>query len=812
MLIKVFKRGRGGGRGPVNYVTADAVQATDPGGKPIPGQMVDRDPPPVVMGGDPELTRAIIDSSQNTWKYTSGVIAFAAEDAPTEAEQRSVMADFEKLAFAGLEPDEYNVLWVRHEHCGNVELHFVIPRLHLPTGKAYNPCPPGHQAAHDAFRNAWNFAQGWADPDDPARAQVAKRDDHQMLIEASALRSGLQAAADPKKLIGQYLEQRINSGLIQDRAGIVSALEDAGLSINRQGKDYISVKPSRDKKAIRLKGAIYEQHWTVERAVEIANSAREAGDRKPDERRAEAARGELERIIESRACYNQERYRARDAIIDRNLEATGAADRTPERGAGAVSHSSGETVEFVDDGFAVGDRPDRLPVSVSRDLGLAPVPGAASRVADGQGRRREPVPRDERRVGDVQHATGAGALSAAWDRLTAWAGGVYDRIRTALIERFREAIDAARAAAEAAAEADRELVAAGASLERASAAAQRAASAGDRGIERGIQHMRQHRTDELERFKTEINLAEYMADQGYQLDRRESSRSSAVMRHANGDKLIVATDQDGHGIYFSVRDDLDNGSIIDFVQRRKGLNLGQVRKELRPWLGLSSMPISERQQITKPKPSTADRQRVLAVWMQMQPQPAGGHPYLLARGLAPETLEDPRFASMVRIDQRGNAVFPHYDGRGLSGYELKNEGFTGFSAGGEKRVWHSANLGHAPRVVVVESAIDALSHAQATGDREAAYLSIGGQPSPEAWALVSKALRKAQEERGMAVVVATDADAAGDRLAQQIEALAPGAERQRPEAKDWNDQLREQQRIAAIEEAQQQRRGPELEL
>jgi len=34
---------------------------------------------------------------------------------------------------------------------------------------------------------------------------------------------------------------------------------------------------------------------------------------------------------------------------------------------------------------------------------------------------------------------------------------------------------------------------------------------------------------------------------------------------------------------FSVRDDRDKGSIIDWVQHRYGLNLGALRKELRPW-------------------------------------------------------------------------------------------------------------------------------------------------------------------------------------------------------------------------------------
>lgn len=313
------------------------------------------------------------------------------------------------------------------------------------------------------------------------------------------------------------------------------------------------------------------------------------------------------------------------------------------------------------------------------------------------------------------------------------------------------------------------------------------------------------RADELERFKSQINLAEYAEAQGYEIDRKESSRASTVMR-SGSDKIIVATDQDGHGIYFSVRDDRDSGSIIDFVQKRQGLNLGQVRKELRPWVGdqaqqrrrqVERKPEAERPR--KPEPSTADRQQVLAVWMRMQPG-NGRHPYLeRERKLKAETLADPRFVGMVRTDARGNAAFPHYDRAGLAGFELKNEGFTGFSKNGQKAVWHSANLTNAPRVVLVESAIDAMSHAQLSGDREAAYLSTGGSMSDHQRELVRSALAKATE-RGAEIVIATDADEPGRKLAAEVQALAPrGAKlyRQEPDqGKDWNDQLRDQVRQA----------------
>ena len=304
--------------------------------------------------------------------------------------------------------------------------------------------------------------------------------------------------------------------------------------------------------------------------------------------------------------------------------------------------------------------------------------------------------------------------------------------------------------------------------------------------------MRENRIDELHDFKTQINLAEYAASQGYQIDRRESSRNSAVMRReSDNDKIIVATDTDGHGVYFSVRDDQDNGSIVDFVQRRQGLNLGQVRKELRPWVenSFSYRLLREAEKIRKPEPSSKDRRAVIGAFAQMQFQPESGHPYLLSRGISADTLADSRFAGMIRQDQRGNAVFPHYDREGLSGYELKNEEFTGFSRGGEKRVWHSVNIGEASRVVVVESAIDALSHAELTGDRQAAYISIGGQPSPEQWHVLGAALANKQKQ-GAVLVIGTDADAAGDTLAEQVAEMAPGAERQRPTSKDWSDQLK----------------------
>jgi hypothetical protein len=134
MLIKVFRNGQGRGARPVGYLVAREVVAysdnrdalRDPAGRVV---MFARDPLPEVLRGDPALTEALIDATSHQWSYRSGVLSFAREDTPTERQQVEVMDAFERLAFAGLEPDQWDMLWVRHTHEGRVELHFVTPRM-----------------------------------------------------------------------------------------------------------------------------------------------------------------------------------------------------------------------------------------------------------------------------------------------------------------------------------------------------------------------------------------------------------------------------------------------------------------------------------------------------------------------------------------------------------------------------------------------------------------------------------------------------------------------------------------------------------
>ncbi len=301
---------------------------------------------------------------------------------------------------------------------------------------------------------------------------------------------------------------------------------------------------------------------------------------------------------------------------------------------------------------------------------------------------------------------------------------------------------------------------------------------------------------ELDSFKTKIDLRAYAAGQGYQLDRKESWRGSAVMRHQDGDKIIIKRDSaDGHFVYFSVhRDDDKGGSIVDFIQHRQRMSLGAVRKELRPWIGMPPVPVPSFPVLHE---SSRDRMRVEREYAKMSD--ALRHPYLgKERALPASVLGLERFAGRIRIDAHANAIFPHTDADGICGYEIKNVGFTGFSSGGAKGLWLSHEFPDDKRLIFCESAIDALSHAALFPDDHARYASIGGKPNPVQPELIRAAI--ARMPVGSEIVAAMDADEEGAKLAGVVHKAYQLTGRldlryavHEPFGfKDWNDQLRKE--------------------
>lgn len=296
MIVGFSKHGTGAGAGPVGYVMS----------KTLTGRNLS---PPVAVRGDPAQTAELIDSLDFKWKYTSGVLSFAPGEEITPEIESAIMDRFEDLAFAGLDADQYNILWVRHSHAGHHELHFVTPRVELETAKSLNIKPPGKktQQQYDDFRSEVNARYELADPDDPERARMSRSPDYELKIAKQALRTGHKPTADVRRLITDVLLQRMNSGLVNNRNDVVQNIQELGFTVARQGEHYLTAVDPDSGKRLRLKGKLYEQRFDS-RTLGEETTGRARDFSRPNAERAQDYAQKVSGHIKKRAEYHRTRY------------------------------------------------------------------------------------------------------------------------------------------------------------------------------------------------------------------------------------------------------------------------------------------------------------------------------------------------------------------------------------------------------------------------------------------------------------------------------------------------------------------------
>jgi len=810
----------GSGSGPVEYITRlDS---------PNTGQL--REPAPEVIRGNPELTTQLIDGLDFQYKYNSGVLSFAVEDAPTEKDQQAIIDSFESYAFAGIKQDSYNTLWVRHTHTlsDRVELHFVTPKVELDTGKSLNIAPPGWHGYFKPWQTYWNIKEDWARPEDPARKRIYEPG-YQALIDAENKRAGLVTAPDPKQQLTDYITQRIEARLITNRDHIINSFTELGLEIPRQGKNYITVVDPETNNRYRLQGGIYEASWRLGGQSQEEDRSREqtpgadsrtpttgtrATTEDPKKKDLEGLQDRIRELAQSRADYHISRYGGESPNLQKILEPTMDLDIRGSRESlsGYLRRELGTDRILVD---ANHPEPNPTRPDLTRD----------------QTTTRNPEPSQERNQGnqnlrnqqrDIHYPTFVQTTDPRLDvpGTTLPKTGVADertreptetvlstasqRVQRTNLESVQQVLrgyEAVRRAEQAATESGRGLEQTSGGVTAANQQLDKLHRQIHRNIERGRRALDRKRFEELEKFKTEINLVEYAQSQGYQYISKQSSRNSAVLRHDNGDKIIVATDTDGHGIYFSIIDDTDKGTIIDFVQNRSHIGLSEVRQELKNWHQLPKTQPAKFVPRDKPQPINRDRYQIIKAASNFKV--VQSHPYLEKRGIDQSILKSDRFMGTVAIDSRGNAIFPHYDTDGITGFTIKNENYTGFSKGGTKALWQSKQHESdcAPRtseadrrLVITESPIDAMSYHQLFKDKNphTRYISTGGTTSKYQLDLIKTAMAE-MTKIGGSIVIATDNDNAGNKLAHTLSQEAPSVgniSRDVPsKGKDWNELL-----------------------
>jgi len=279
-----------------------------------------------------------------------------------------------------------------------------------------------------------------------------------------------------------------------------------------------------------------------------------------------------------------------------------------------------------------------------------------------------------------------------------------------------------------------------------------------------------------------IPLAEVMASLGAERDPKDPAHNWRL-----GASRITVTDvrfydHNGAGALHRMRNGRAGGAgAIDLIQYVKDVSFREAIRELG---GLESIratsvmasklasraPAAD----TRPPPAPSADRAIRAAW------------YLTAvRGIPESLVHEEMTAGRVFGDTRGNVVFRLRDVGGSEvGYEVRGTHEKPFhSVHGQKGLFMTKADG-AKIAAFVESGIEALSYRALRG----AGLVVSTTGSAIERPLV---LAQTLRDRGYEVVTALNADQAGDRMAARMgERLGEPLQRDRPTAKDWNDELR----------------------
>lgn len=247
MIVRIFSTGKSSGKtsgeGPVIYLLSDYDHT---------GAL--RSVKPEILG-NPKTTIDIINSIDRDWKYVSGAIAFRNEEQPTQEQILKLINKFKQTFFAGLNINQFNILFVLHRDKKNLEIHFVVPMIELTTGKQLNVHVPGSKniKLYKAFTAVVNHELNYA--------QVLQND-LKISLPSHKLKSP-DFKDDQRKniLLEKEVKKAIVSGKVENRTQLCKFLdEELGVSIHRQGKDYISIRLPGDIKSRRLRGPMFEEN------------------------------------------------------------------------------------------------------------------------------------------------------------------------------------------------------------------------------------------------------------------------------------------------------------------------------------------------------------------------------------------------------------------------------------------------------------------------------------------------------------------------------------------------------------------------
>ncbi|WP_281747548.1 relaxase/mobilization nuclease domain-containing protein [Helicobacter suis] len=264
MLVKFWGNKKGGSESSIDYLLDERFKAGTAR----------------ILKGNAELTRNLINTLTQKHKICVGCLSFEESNIEEHLKQE-IIENFERALLTEEMQGRYNILWVEHRDKGRLELNFVIPRIDLATKKAFTPYY--HRAdltRIDTWKNLVNLEHNFSNPKDLNKVQKIQRCNTKIPQQKKLFKDCQE--------LDDFLHDKVKNNFLDTRQKIIELLEQHGIEVTRQGKDYISVKLPESKKAIRLKGEIYHEQFGNVAKHGSHTDQEKAGERTADTRASQS--------------------------------------------------------------------------------------------------------------------------------------------------------------------------------------------------------------------------------------------------------------------------------------------------------------------------------------------------------------------------------------------------------------------------------------------------------------------------------------------------------------------------------------------
>lgn len=301
----------------------------------------------------------------------------------------------------------------------------------------------------------------------------------------------------------------------------------------------------------------------------------------------------------------------------------------------------------------------------------------------------------------------------------------------------------------------------------------------------------------FKQFREEISIMDMAMSVGYKYDRRKGKKWP-VFVNGNKEKIMIVNPKSSSNQgYRNLHDDTDKGTLIDFVSNRLG-NDFPVDASLSEAMNVNKVlynftkEVFPENQIYWPNEKPAKQFTKEGLTSSLIDSR-----YLISRFIRKDVFEAKEFAgTILNINNKGfnNMAFPFFNiDETIIGIEQKNYAFDYFVEGSQltNSIWHSNIPSVLEKVVIAESAIDALSYCQLKPSNNTIYISIGGSLSYDQIKVIKALKDKSTISENFHFVSAVDNDKAGIMYNNKLKDwLAPNQLKiDLPISKDYNKDL-----------------------